>query len=173
MQKFAVWEEKHLSPLVKELAGMAKSDPQYDWHFLYKLEEKGYHNAPKVIVAGGRDFDDYKMMRQKLFELFNNNKFFVGNIVKIISGMADGADTLAIKYADENHLPKIMMPACWYYDRHRAGFLRNEDMLSIADALAAFWGGESHGTKHMIEISQEKGIPVWVFNYKNNKSEQK
>lgn len=90
-----------------------------------------------------------------------------------ISGMADGADTLAIRYADENRLPKIMMPACWYYDRRRAGFLRNEDMLAIADALVAFWDGESHGTKHMIEISQEKGIPVWVFNYKNNKSEQK
>lgn len=74
---------------------------------------------------------------------------------------------------DENRLPKIMMPACWYYDRRRAGFLRNEDMLAIADALVAFWDGESHGTKHMIEISQEKGIPVWVFNYKNNKSEQK
>ena len=65
------------------------------------------------------------------------------------------------------------MPACWYYARRRAGFLRNEDMLAIADALVAFWDGESHGTKHMIEISQEKGIPVWVFNYKNNKSEQK
>ena len=138
-----------------------------------QLEEKGYHDAPKVIVAGGRDFNDYEMMRQRLFELFNNNKFFAGNIVKIISGMADGADTLAIRYADENRLPKIMMPACWYYDRRRAGFLRNEDMLAIADALVAFWDGESHGTKHMIEISQEKGIPVWVFNYKNNKSEQK
>lgn len=45
-------------------------------------------------------------MRQRLFELFNNNKFFAGNIVKIISGMADGADTLAIRYADENRLPK-------------------------------------------------------------------
>ena len=76
-----------------------------------QLEEKGYHDAPKVIVAGGRDFNDYEMMRQRLFELFNNNKFFAGNIVKIISGMADGADTLAIRYADENRLPKIMMPA--------------------------------------------------------------
>lgn len=36
-----------------------------------------------------------------------------------------------------------MMPACWYYDRRRAGFLRNEDMLAIADALVAF-GMENH-----------------------------
>lgn len=31
-----------------------------------QLEEKGYHDAPKVIVAGGRDFNDYEMMRQRL-----------------------------------------------------------------------------------------------------------
>lgn len=42
-----------------------------------QLEEKDYHNAPKVIVASGRGFDDYKMMRQKLFELFYNNKFWL------------------------------------------------------------------------------------------------
>lgn len=40
LQEFAVWEEEHLTPLVKKLASMAKSDPQYDWHFLYKLERK-------------------------------------------------------------------------------------------------------------------------------------
>ena len=46
-----------------------------------------------------------------------------------------------------------------------AGFLRNEDMLSIATHLIAFWDGKSNGTKHMIEIAQKKGIPVWIFNY--------
>ena len=30
-----------------------------------QLEEKGYHDAPKVIVAGGRDFNDYEMMRDR------------------------------------------------------------------------------------------------------------
>lgn len=135
--------------------------------------ETEYRNAPKVIVAGGRDFDDYEMMSRKLSELFNNDKQFTGHLVKIISGMADGADTLALRYADENRLPKIMMPACWQYDKRRAGFLRNEDMLSIADALVAFWNGESHGTKHMIEISKDKGIPIWVFEYKRNNSNRK
>ena len=31
--------------------------------------------------------------------------------------------------------------------------------------LIAFWDGKSSGTKHMIEIAQMKGIPVWVFEY--------
>ena len=45
-----------------------------------------------------------------------------------------------------------------------------DEILIRIRALVAFWDGESHGTKHMIEISQEKGIPVWVFNYKNTSS---
>lgn len=40
LQEFAVWEKEQLNPIVKELAVMAKNDPQYDWHFLYKLEQK-------------------------------------------------------------------------------------------------------------------------------------
>lgn len=40
---------------------------------------------------------------------------------------------------------------------------RRCDMLSIATHLVAFWDGKSSGTKHMIEIAQAKGIPVWVF----------
>lgn len=129
---------------------------------LYKLN---YREAPRVIVAGGRDFADYEMMKERLDELFFTSGQFDITPIKIISGMADGADTLAIRYADENEMTKILFPANWKYHRRMAGFLRNEDMLSIATHLVAFWDGHSHGTKHMIDIAREKGIPVWVFNY--------
>lgn len=59
MQEFAVWEEENLNPLIKKLAGMAKSDPQYDWHFLYKLERQklvcmeAYLSHSRVADASG------------------------------------------------------------------------------------------------------------------------
>ena len=59
MQKFAIWEEEHLTPLVKELTGMAKSNPQYDCHFLYKLERQklvcmeAYLSHSRVADASG------------------------------------------------------------------------------------------------------------------------
>lgn len=130
-----------------------------------ELYRQAYLNAPRVIVAGGRDFDDYEYMSQQLDELFGNSSIFDSRQIKIISGMADGADTLAIRYADEHRLTKILFPANWKYHHRFAGFLRNEDMLSIATHLVAFWDGKSSGTKHMIEIAQTKGIPVWIFNY--------
>lgn len=130
-----------------------------------ELYRQAYRDAYRVIVAGGRDFEDYEYMSQQLDELFGNKAIFENRQIKIVSGMAEGADTLAIRYADEHRLTKILFPANWKSHRRFAGFLRNEDMLSIATHLVAFWDGKSSGTKHMIEIAQAKGISVWVFNY--------
>lgn len=131
-----------------------------------ELYKDSYRNAYKVIVAGGRDFDDYNYMSEKLNELFWYSDVFQEYPIKIISGMADGADTLAIRYADEHKMTKILFPANWKEHPRMAGILRNEDMLTIGTHLVAFWNGESHGTKHMIEIAREKGIPIWIFEYK-------
>lgn len=136
--------------------------------YCLNLSEKylnDYKKASKVIIAGGRDLENYKYMCEKLDDLFYNSTNFEKRDIKIISGMAKGADTLAIRYADEHNLTKILFPANWKSYPRIAGFLRNEDMLSIATHLIAFWDGKSSGTKHMIDIAQEKGIPVWVFNY--------
>lgn len=150
-----------------EATKIKKTNLQKD-EFLSKLNRyRRYHIAYKVIIAGGRDFENYEYMVEKLDELFyNSNKFKTEwREIKIISGMAKGADTLAIRYADEHKLTKILFPANWKLYPRAAGFLRNEDMLSIATHLIAFWDGKSSGTKHMIDIAQEKGIPVWVFKY--------
>ena len=59
LQEFAVWEEEHLTPLVKELVSMAKSDPQYDWYFLYMQERQklvcmeAYLSHSRVADASG------------------------------------------------------------------------------------------------------------------------
>ena len=124
-----------------------------------------YQEASRVIIAGGRDFNDYEYMSTKLNELFKDPNTFNNKTIKVISGMAKGADFLAIRYADENKLTKILFPANWKVYPRIAGFLRNNDMLSIATHLIAFWDRKSNGTKHMIEIAQMKGIPVWVFEY--------
>lgn len=128
-----------------------------------KSEEyrEAYLNACRVIVAGSRGFFEYDLMSRELDKLFNESKQFAGHNIKIISGMADGADSLAIRYADERKLTKILFPANWKRFSRVAGFLRNEDMLSVATHLVVFWDGTSSGTNHMIEIAKAKGIPVW------------
>ena len=130
---------------------------------------ESYLNACRVIVAGSRSFYNYRLMELELDRLFNENEEFAGREIKIISGMALGADALAIDYADKHKLTKILFPANWKRYPRIAGFLRNEDMLSVATHLVAFWDGKSSGTRHMIEIAKGKGIPVWVFPTRRNK----
>lgn len=142
-----------------------KSENSATAQWMNELYRQNYCEAPRVIVAGGRDFNDYEFMKAKLDELFFASDEFDADPIKIISGMAEGADTLAIRYADENEMTKILFPANWKYHRRMAGFLRNEDMLRIATHLVVFWDGQSHGTKHIIDLAREKGIPTWVFDY--------
>lgn len=130
-----------------------------------ELYRDNYLNAYKVIIAGGRDFTDYEYMSKVLSKLLFNSSPFDGDSITIISGMAKGADTLAIQYADEHQMTKILFPTNWKKYPIIAGFLRNEDMLKIATHVIAFWDGKSSGTKHMIDIAEEKGIPVWIYKY--------
>ena len=101
----------------------------------------------------------------RLDETFESLGDLDAHPIEIISGMADGADTLGIKYAKEHKLTMVLYPANWKKYPRMAGILRNMNMLVTATHLVAFWDGKSHGTKHMIEIAKEKGIPVWIYKY--------
>ena len=124
-----------------------------------------YINSYKVIVADGRDFADYAYLKEKLDEVFGSLWDINSRPIEIISGMAKGADTLGIRYAEEHKLTMVLSPANWKKYHRMAGILRNMNMLVTATHLVAFWDGKSHGTKHMIEIAKAKGIPVWIFDY--------
>ena len=124
-----------------------------------------YINSYKVIVADGRDFADYAYLKEKLDEVFASLGDLDSHPIEIISGMAKGADTLGIRYAEEHKLTMVLSPANWKKYPRMAGILRNMNMLVTATHLVAFWDGKSHGTKHMIEIAKAKGISVWIFDY--------
>lgn len=116
-----------------------------------------------LIVAGGRDFEDYDLMCRVL-DTFLGSTLALTPVV-IVSGGARGADRLAERYAYERKLPLMVVLADW--DRHgkRAGHLRNEEMGSISDGLVAFWDGESRGTRHMIAHMRQQGKPTKTVKY--------
>ena len=64
---------------------------------LSKKHLNDYQLASRVIIAGGRDFNDYEYLSTKLNELFKDQNVFNNKAIKVISGMAKGTDTLGIK----------------------------------------------------------------------------
>ena len=113
-----------------------------------------------VIIAGGRDFNDYGLLQEKCDMFLSQQRD-----VTIISGRAKGADKLGERYACKRNLRLRGMPADWETYGKYAGFRRNEEMAKVADALIAFWDGKSKGTKHMIDTMKKLGKPVRIVMY--------
>lgn len=112
----------------------------------------------KVIVAGGRDFSNYELLCRKLDVILSRQKD-----VQIVCGEARGADSLGRRYAEERGYTVLSYPANWEKYGRSAGFRRNEEMAQVADALVAFWDGQSKGTQHMIQLMKNK--PTRVVRY--------
>ena len=117
----------------------------------------------KIIIAGGRDFMDYNLLKEKTNKILQEKR--VSHKIVIISGCARGADTLGLRYASENAFDVEEYPANWDKYGKKAGYMRNVEMAENADALIAFWDGKSKGTKHMIDIATERNLPTRIIKY--------
>lgn len=126
---------------------------------------KYYHDqaAYNLIVAGGREFNDYKLLCDVLNTVAT--VYLSDEQVSIVSGAARGADALGERFAREHGVNLISKPADWNQYGKRAGFLRNEQMAHISNGLLAFWDGESKGTKHMIDTANGMGLDVFIQMY--------
>lgn len=117
----------------------------------------------RVIIAGGRDFINYLIVKERC-EYYLQNKMKTHNVI-IVSGHASGADSLGEKFAEDHNLQCELHPANWELYGKAAGPIRNEEMPEVADALIAFWDGKSPGTKSMISLARRKGLQVAVVRY--------
>jgi hypothetical protein len=113
----------------------------------------------KTIIAGSRGFQDYTAMLDYMATLPFRPTL-------ILSGTAEGADTLGELYASQHNIPCEAHPADWIDHGKKAGQIRNKKMGDIADVLVAFWDGESRGTAHMISYMQKLKKPVLIYKYR-------
>jgi len=74
----------------------------------------------KVIIAGGREFDDYKQLCETADHMLQNKAH-----IEVVSGVARGADTLGEKYAKERGYALKQFPANWNKHGLGAGPIRN------------------------------------------------
>lgn len=115
----------------------------------------------RVIIAGSRDFEDYQLLKSKADKYLSNIK----DDVTVVCGLARGADTLGEKYARERKYAVAYYPADWKNLGKAAGYVRNEQMAKNADALIAFWDGQSAGTAHMINLAAKYNLPTRIVRF--------
>lgn len=93
----------------------------------------------------------------------NLEKYLPKNTTEIVSGGAIGIDTCAKNYALSYKIKLTeFLPEYEKYGRS-APLKRNLQIIAYADEVLAFWDGESHGTKYVIENCKKQNKQVKIF----------
>lgn len=113
----------------------------------------------RIAVVGGRTITNYFFMKDVLDK---------HSPTQIISGGANGADTLAYHYARQRGITFLCHPPL-EEEKTKMGFARsakrrNLRILAECDLLIAFPSKESKGTYHTIYSAKRMKIPVEIYN---------
>lgn len=132
----------------------------------------------RVLVCGSRDFSDRKLMEDRLGQLGIQSTRISADRILIIHGGARGADRMAGELAGRMGFGCRVLMAQWtVHDGvcacsraaptcKRAGYRRNVKMLNDGqpDLVLAFYAGkESPGTRMMVKLAKDAGVPVEIF----------
>lgn len=82
----------------------------------------------------------------------------------IISGGANGVDSIAEKYADDHRLSKLILRPRYDLYGKAAPLKRNEIMVDLADAILIVWDGKSRGTMYTVKYARRKNKNLTVVN---------
>jgi predicted NAD-dependent protein-ADP-ribosyltransferase YbiA (DUF1768 family) len=149
---------------------------------LTKLRDQYRSNTFYLLVAGSRTYNNYDELKAKLDFVLSKKTDIV-----IVSGGADGADSLAERYAKEKGYRCEVFKAQWDdiqglqpseigYTRNgkpyrkNAGYERNLRMHQFISQFPnrgciCFWDGKSKGTSHNFNLSHQNNTPLKVFDY--------
>ncbi len=106
----------------------------------------------KLLIVGSRSISDFDL-----------SPYISNNIDTIISGGAEGIDSLAEKYADFHRISKyIIRPRYDIYGR-AAPLKRNEQMVNMADEILIVWDGQSKGTQHTIKYAKKTNKKLTII----------
>lgn len=107
----------------------------------------------RTIIAGSRE----GVTPKDVLEAIERAPF---SITSVLCGMARGADSFGMAWAEANGIPVERFPADWERHGKRAGYVRNVEMAEAADALILVWTGSSRGSKHMLEAAKARGLRI-------------
>lgn len=133
----------------------------------------------RVIIAGGRDFNDYFLLERKCDAILKN----LSNVT-VLCGLAEGADSHGFYYAKKRGIPVDEYPAPWNETEGKpanqvgtrkdgtkywkgAGPHRNEQMAANATHLILFWDGKSSGSKDMKRRAEAHNLKIRIISYGN------
>lgn len=106
----------------------------------------------KLLIAGSRSIKDFDL-----------SPYISPDVDMIISGGANGIDTLAEEYADRHKISKTILRPNYARYKRGAPLKRNDEMVNMADKVLVIWDGKSRGTKHTIDYAENLGKKINII----------
>ena len=106
----------------------------------------------KVAVIGSRNL-----------HVRNLSDYLPEETTELVSGGAKGIDSDVRAYAEKEKIPLTEFFPNYRRFGKFAPLKRNLEIIAYADIVLAFWDGQSHGTKFVIEHCQKLNVPIKII----------
>jgi hypothetical protein len=113
----------------------------------------------RLLICGSRHVLSLQILEQALYRA----GIEAASVTAVIHGAARGVDHSADTWARMHGIPVEQFPADWNRYGARAGPLRNQQMVDVAEAVLAIPCSKSRGTWDTVRRARERGLPVHVY----------
>ena len=110
----------------------------------------------KLLIIGSRSITDFDL-----------SGYIPKNTDLIISGGANGIDSITEKYADDHKISKLIIRPKYSIYGKGAPLKRNEKMVDISDEVLIIWDGISRGTKYTETYAKKQNKKITVISFEN------
>ncbi len=114
--------------------------------------------GPKVAFTGGPEFNDHRLIWDKLDQVHAKHP----DMVLLHGGTPKGAELIAAKWADARKIAQIAFKPDWTRHAKAAPFKRNDLMLDTLPIGVVVFPGTGI-QDNLADKARKLGIPVWRF----------
>jgi hypothetical protein len=114
--------------------------------------------GPKVALTGGTDFNDHRLIWDRLDKVHAKHP----DMVLLHGGSPKGTEIIAARWADHRKVPQIAFKPDWAKHAKAAPFKRNDAMLEVLPIGVIVFPG-SGIQENLADKAKKLGIPVWKY----------
>ena len=114
--------------------------------------------GPKIALTGGLDFNDHRLIWDRLDKVHAKHP----EMVLLHGGSPKGAELIAAKWATNRKVPQIAFKPDWTKHAKAAPFKRNDAMLAVLPIGVLHFPGTGI-QDNLADKAKKLGIPVWKF----------
>jgi hypothetical protein len=114
--------------------------------------------GPKVVLTGGLEFDDHRLIWESLDRIHAKHP----DMVLLHGGSPRGAELIAARWADHRQVVQITFKPDWTRHAKAAPFRRNDAMLETLPIGVVVFPGTGIQA-NLADKAKSLGVPVWRF----------